>query len=200
VLLNLLIYDISSFHYNILGETTRRVTCRLQVQPTTLNVRHTNSKFPASKSCLIHQSHLQQTIACITPLIMNPFGLELPPIGASYDALHLDSPHHLTTFVPTRAPKQRETISERACGPNQLGRISERVYSPSQLRTIFERPRPRKMLKEKSTTQSSLVRIRTTRLMTSLRVSTAGIRENATGQNHISTKRSSRLRCQRKNG
>src|SRR5271156_822662 len=28
-----------------------------------------------------------------------------PPIGASY---------HLTTFVPTRPPKQRETISERA--------------------------------------------------------------------------------------
>src|SRR5436305_9659851 len=111
--------------------------------------------------------------------------------------LHLDSPH-LTTLVPTRAPKQRETISERACGSNQLGRISERVYSPSQLRTIFERSYPRKMLKEKTTTQSNLVRIRTTRLMTSLRVSTAGVRENSPYQIHISMtlKRSSRLQCQ----
>src|SRR5271155_4077886 len=101
--------------------------------------------------------------------------------------LPLDFPHHLTTFVPTRPPKPRETISERACGPNQLGRISERVCSPSQLqtiservcspsqlRTIFERSRSRKMLKEKTTTQSNLVRIRTTRLMISLRVSKAG--------------------------
>jgi hypothetical protein len=84
-------------------------------------------------------------------------------------------PHHLTTFVPT----QRETISERACRPNQLGRISERVYSPSQLRTILERSLPRKMLKEK------IMRIRTARLMTSLRVSTAGVRQIR-----------SRLRCQ----
>src|SRR5271156_4895443 len=112
--------------------------------------------------------------------------------------LPLDSPHLLTTFVPTRPPKQRETISERACGPNQLGRIPERVHSPSQLRTI--RSRPRKMLKEKTTTQSNLVRIRTTRLMTSLRVSTAGVRENSPCQIQVSMKGSSRLRCQRKNG
>jgi hypothetical protein len=126
-----------------------------------------NSNFPATKSCLIHQSHLQQTFPPIPAhSLHHPANHESPsaenclrlgPATMRLFPLHLDSPHHLTTFVPTRAPKQRETISERACG-------------------------------------------RTTRLMTSLRVSIAGIRENPTGQIHISMKRSSRLRCQRKNG
>ena len=81
-----------SFYIEVTGETTRRVTCRLQVQPTTLNVRHTNQNFrpPILPHPPIHFAagpfppflH----IACTTPPIMNPFGFELPPIGASYDA------------------------------------------------------------------------------------------------------------------
>jgi hypothetical protein len=42
------------FCIEVTGETTRRVTCRLQIQPTTLNVRHTTENFrppnPASST------------------------------------------------------------------------------------------------------------------------------------------------------
>src|SRR5271163_4615837 len=117
-------------------------------------------------------------------------------LGGSQGLNTIDS-HHIV--LPTSPKQQREMVSERACSPNQLARTSERAYSSSQLRTIFERPRPWKMLKWKATTQSNHLRIHTLRLMTSLRVSTAGIPENSTYRIPIAMKRTSRLRCQRKN-
>jgi hypothetical protein len=52
---------------------------------------------------------------------MNLFALELPPIGAGYDAPFSAS----SRFPSSSYPQTTRNDIERACGPNRLGRISE---------------------------------------------------------------------------
>ena len=66
-------------------------TCFAGQPRTHLNVQHTTQNFwppnPASSTnpTCSRPSPPFLHIACTTPPIMNPFGFELPPIGASYD-------------------------------------------------------------------------------------------------------------------
>jgi hypothetical protein len=78
-----------------------------------------SQNFQPPKSCLTHQSTCSHS--CTTSPIMNLFALELPPIGAGYDAPFSAS----SRFPSSSYPQTTRNDIERACGPNRLGRISE---------------------------------------------------------------------------